>query len=255
MISSPQLVVGLALLATAALLPARAQERTQGPDAAAAGREGEKLRLVSGDEMEAEAWRLKAEELRRQGDDKGARVAFEEAIRRHLKLYVRETSPERAPGVDAKPEVRARFRQAIAARLKVAAESIDGYFALKGTDAGLGRDQLEAIRAYAQLLNEQEASRTVFWGSEVERKARILSKPEPGFTEEARHNRVSGMVRLRMVLSSDRRVRHIFVLKGLPHGIAEEAIDAAGRMRFEPAVKDGQPVSQFVTIEYNFYTY
>src|SRR5919112_499124 len=41
-----------------------------------------------------------------------------------------------------------------------------------------------------------------FKTSEVTRKAVITSKPEPGFTEEARKNNVTGVVRLRAILSA-----------------------------------------------------
>ena len=33
------------------------------------------------------------------------------------------------------------------------------------------------------------------------------------------------------------------------------ALNAARGIKFKPATKDGRPVSQFVTIEYNFYIY
>ena len=94
-----------------------------------------------------------------------------------------------------------------------------------------------------------------FKNSEVTRKAVITSKPEPGFTEEARKNNVTGVVRLRAILSASGSVQGISVIKGLPDGLTERAISAAKSIRFTPAEKDGRAVSQYVTLEYNFNIY
>ena len=94
-----------------------------------------------------------------------------------------------------------------------------------------------------------------FRQNEVTRKAVLLAKPEPGFTEEARKNNVTGVVRLNMVLSSSGAVTNIRVVKPLPDGLTEKAIAAARQIRFTPAQKDGRAVSQYVTIEYNFNIY
>jgi TonB family protein len=94
-----------------------------------------------------------------------------------------------------------------------------------------------------------------FRPAEVSRKAVITVKPEPGFTEEARKNNVTGVVRLRAILSASGSVQGISVVKGLPDGLTERAIAAAKQIRFTPAQKDGRAVSQYVTLEYNFNIY
>ncbi|MDQ5835726.1 MAG: energy transducer TonB [Acidobacteriota bacterium] len=87
------------------------------------------------------------------------------------------------------------------------------------------------------------------------RKAVITFKPEPGFTEEARKNNVTGAVRLRAILSAGGGVTGISVVKGLPDGLTEKAIAAARQIRFTPAEKDGHAVSQYIVLEYNFNIY
>ena len=94
-----------------------------------------------------------------------------------------------------------------------------------------------------------------FKQTEVTRKALITFKPEPGFTEEARKNNVTGAVRLRAILHASGSVTNISVLKGLPDGLTEKAIAAAKQIRFNPAEKDGHTVSQYVVLEYNFNIY
>jgi len=96
----------------------------------------------------------------------------------------------------------------------------------------------------------------VLTGPEVTVRAVIKLKPNPGYPREARPHRVQGQVKLRIILGSDGKVRdEMEVLEGLPHGITEEAIKAARRIEFEPARKDGRPVSQYVTVIYNFNLY
>lgn len=95
----------------------------------------------------------------------------------------------------------------------------------------------------------------VFNPREVSQKARILSRPEPQYTEEARKNQVSGTVVLRAVFSSGGQVTNIRAVSGLPYGLTERAIAAARQIRFSPAMKDGRAVSQYIQIEYNFNLY
>ena len=92
-------------------------------------------------------------------------------------------------------------------------------------------------------------------GNEVEQKARLLSKPEPQYTEEARRNQVSGTVTLRVVFSSAGEVVQIRALRTLPFGLTERAIAAARQIRFVPAVKGGHAVSVHMQLEYNFNLY
>ena len=90
---------------------------------------------------------------------------------------------------------------------------------------------------------------------DVTRKAVITFKPEPGFTEEARKNNVTGVVRLRAILSASGGVTSITPIKTLPDGLTEKAIAAARQIRFTPAEKDGHAVSQYIVLEYNFNIY
>ena len=94
-----------------------------------------------------------------------------------------------------------------------------------------------------------------FPAKELSKKANIHIKPEPVYTEQARKFRVSGTVRLRLILMASGKVGGITALTKLPHGLTQKAIEAAEKIAFYPAIKDGRPVSQYVTIEYNFHIY
>ncbi|MDQ3684054.1 MAG: energy transducer TonB [Acidobacteriota bacterium] len=95
----------------------------------------------------------------------------------------------------------------------------------------------------------------IFSSEELEQRAVLLSKPQPGYTEAARMNNVSGTVRLSLVLGANGDVLDVTVINGLPDGLTEQAIDAARGIRFMPAWKDGRRVSQYVTVEYSFNVY
>lgn len=98
-------------------------------------------------------------------------------------------------------------------------------------------------------------SNQIFKGSEVNQKTRVLSKPEPQYTESARKYSVTGTVVLRAVFSSSGEVKSLSVVSRLPHGLTERALEAARQIRFVPAVKDGQAVSMYIQLEYNFNLY
>jgi protein TonB len=95
----------------------------------------------------------------------------------------------------------------------------------------------------------------IFTGREVSQKVRVVSKPEPTYTESARKYSVAGTVVLRAVFSGDGQITNIRILRRLPHGLTDQALDAARKIRFLPAQKDGQPVSMTIQLEYNFNLY
>ena len=94
-----------------------------------------------------------------------------------------------------------------------------------------------------------------FTVSQVDQRARLLFKPEPQYTEEARRNQIIGTVMLRVVFSSAGEVDQIRAVRTLPFGLTERAIAAARQIKFVPATKDGRPVSVQMQLEYNFSLY
>jgi TonB family protein len=72
------------------------------------------------------------------------------------------------------------------------------------------------------------------------------------FTEKAQKKKVEGTVMFRVVFEASGVVKVLNVLKRLPHGLTEQALEAAGRIKFEPAMLDNTPVSQMILLQYNF---
>jgi protein TonB len=95
----------------------------------------------------------------------------------------------------------------------------------------------------------------IFTGKDVTTKARLISKPEPQYTEDARKNQITGTVVLKVVFASNGSVTNIRTVSGLPYGLTERAIAAARQIKFTPATKDGHQVSMWMQLEYNFNLY
>ena len=165
--------------------------------------------------------------------------------------------PERPS--EPSPEERAQRDARDAAYQKRYAEiaaAFEKYLSLgpRDADATFVRGQIEALRFYAQPLQVRGAE-NIFFPTDAKTRAVILSKPDPGFTQEARENNVTGTVRLRAVLAADGTVKHILVVRPLEHGLSERAVHAARFIKFKPATVNGVPVSQYITLEYNFSIY
>jgi len=95
----------------------------------------------------------------------------------------------------------------------------------------------------------------VYTGKEVDKKARVLRKPEPKYTKDARKHGIEGTVILRVVFASTGRVTNIHVSSGLPDGLTDRSIEVAQRINFEPAIKDGHPVSMWFELQYNYHLF
>jgi len=89
-------------------------------------------------------------------------------------------------------------------------------------------------------------------GKDVDTKPRLISKPEPVYTERARSHLVVGTVVLKVVFAASGKVTNIRVVQGVRDGLTERAIEAARKIRFVPATREGKYVSMWIQLEYNF---
>lgn len=149
----------------------------------------------------------------------------------------RRTVPPPAPTPTPTPEAKPSPTPSLPSRSYVTAEKDEDY---RCTDDG----------TLAHLLDKDQV--TGFSPKEVDVKAQITERPEPGYTREARRVGVQGMVVLKVLLLGDGKLDRVRVVRRLPYGLTENAIRAACEIKFKPAIKAGQPVSQWVTLEYAF---
>lgn len=82
---------------------------------------------------------------------------------------------------------------------------------------------------------------------------RKISGPNPLYPEAARRARIQGVVVLECVIGKNGEVDSVKVLRGLPLGLTEAAVDAVNKWRFEPSTLNGKPVEvlYILTVRFN----
>lgn len=120
----------------------------------------------------------------------------------------------------------------------------DGVNVVDGTMIVMIRERLPSP---ADIAASADAEEEVYTGREVTRKARLRSKPHPTPPPG-----VHGSVVLKAVFGSSGKVTKIVIVSGVP-GLTEAAIEVARQITFDPAIKDGRYVAQWMQLEYNFY--
>jgi TonB family protein len=115
-----------------------------------------------------------------------------------------------------------------------------------------GRDQEKVEQTRSGVKQEETMASEDIYSMDASLRPRITYKEKATYTPEARANEVQGTVVLNAIFSTEGRVTNIQVMRGLPHGLTQQAIAAAQKIRFEPAMKDGMPVSVRGNLEYTF---
>jgi TonB family protein len=83
-------------------------------------------------------------------------------------------------------------------------------------------------------------------------KPNILYREKAGYTKAASDAEVNGVISLGVIFEKDGKIHVYKVLKGLPFGLTEQAIIATKKIKFEPARKNGAPVSVRGSLEFSF---
>jgi TonB family protein len=82
--------------------------------------------------------------------------------------------------------------------------------------------------------------------------AEVTSKPRPEYTDEARKLRLEGEVLVRVLFKATGEISVLELVRGLGHGLDENALRAAQQIRFKPALRAGQPVDSTATVHILF---
>jgi TonB family protein len=148
-------------------------------------------------------------------------------------------------------ERRRRWQDELADSFAQAGATVDAILKLHPPDEANWLELRETLWFYAQPVTKKE-DRTVFGASEVQKRAGLLDAPAAAYPDAARAPKASGEVRLEIVLAADGKVKNIFPMKSLEYGLTEAAFEAARQIKFTPAIRNGQPVSQFLILSYEF---
>ncbi len=81
---------------------------------------------------------------------------------------------------------------------------------------------------------------------------RPLYKPEPAYSERARHAKYKGTLVLWIVVDAEGNVKSVRVMKPLGLGLDQNAIRAVHTWKFDPARRNGAPVPVYVSVEVSF---
>ncbi len=97
-----------------------------------------------------------------------------------------------------------------------------------------------------------EVERVYFVNDSGIRRPSLTYGPDPAYTEAARKAGIQGTVVLSCTVTSTGTVRNVTVSKSLDPQLDQQAIEAVRGWRFDPAIKDGRPVSVWVLVEVKF---
>jgi TonB family protein len=108
--------------------------------------------------------------------------------------------------------------------------------------ADFGAQEIAQPTPHAQHLNSGPPTTAV----------EITYKPNPVYTDEARRLKLEGEVLLEVNFGANGQLQVNRVVRGLGHGLDEAAIAAASKMRFKPALRDGQPMDSTAIVHVVF---
>ena len=105
-------------------------------------------------------------------------------------------------------------------------------------------------------IEEQRASGELF-GVVVDhvKPPKPIYEPNPDYSEPARAAKYQGTVVLGLIVGRDGTPADVWVVRKLGLGLDQKAVQAVRQWRFEPGLKDGEPVSVFANVEVGFHLY
>jgi protein TonB len=81
---------------------------------------------------------------------------------------------------------------------------------------------------------------------------RVVEKAFPSYPEDAKKEKVQGVVIVQAVIDKDGTVSRVRAVKRLHPSLDEAALDAIRQWRFEPALLEGEPVAVHYNLTINF---
>jgi len=148
--------------------------------------------------------------------------------------------------------------KAIAEQYGSSADNIGKFIVLSAAlpDAPFWRGQQETLKIFAAYYSEQEKNKN----SPDEASAnmtplKILAKPRANYTDQARQAGISGTIRLLVAFTENGKIENVLVLTSLGYGLDAQAIRAAKGIKYEPATRNGKPVTSVKPVEYTFTIY
>jgi TonB family protein len=114
---------------------------------------------------------------------------------------------------------------------------------------------LSAVPAGAVVATQSNTSKDQSEPMTERFKPNVTYYEKAKYTELARHNAIEGIVVLNVVFYPDGRIGRVRVIRGLPYGLTAQALIAAEKIRFQPAMRAGRDVAVSGNLEFAFNLY
>jgi TonB family protein len=104
------------------------------------------------------------------------------------------------------------------------------------------------------IIGELEGKRPVYLGKNgVVQPPKLTHTEDPMYTDAARRKNLQGTAVLMVVVNENGFPEVLEVTRGLGEGLDIQALSAVAGWRFNPALKDGQPVAVLINVEVTFH--
>jgi TonB family protein len=81
---------------------------------------------------------------------------------------------------------------------------------------------------------------------------KAIHTPEAEFSDEARRGKFEGVVIVSLVVTEEGLPADLRLVRSAGHGLDEKALEAVSQYRFQPAMRNGQPVAVRISVEISF---
>lgn len=156
------------------------------------------------------------------------------------------------------PNGRTSWRSLLGHPLKLRIRLEHPLRSLEETQQVMGRvfflDKESLRRAKPEYRRAGDADGPIYDGFQDKsiRRPRATYAPEPDLSDEARKARYQGTVVLRVVVDKNGLVSRIGVERALGMGLDAQAVSTVRTWRFQPAMREGQPVAVALSVEVSF---
>jgi outer membrane biosynthesis protein TonB len=141
---------------------------------------------------------------------------------------------------------------------KLLKEALDNIFA-QGFDDRMMNSMPDFWKLYyaaaAAKTDYRPKNPVVLRQSQVDKKARLVSAIDPPSNQFAQDSGVAGMCLYHVVVGPDGKPQEIAVARPIGFGLDESAVNSIRKAKFEPAIKDGQPVPVLLDLIVEFRIY